>query len=187
MVAASGASLWLKYCQPCQTCQTLLRTGCSFRHENDTALLLSRLISRAATSSVLESFLQHLHPSFSPSEDSLSRIVQLLVSIATALRQDADVSISFIDGNLVEDRVFIQNENAEQSEQHLLHKSRREHLIFTATGWMTNLLLVLFDGNARRVYRKSHRPTLLGKKRDQGVFDPELDVVCLGNMAVLVG
>jgi hypothetical protein len=109
-------------------------SGCPFGHEKDSALVLSHLISRAATGDVQGRFLQHLNPDFFPSQNIISRIVQALVSIANILRTDADVSIIFIDNQLVRENVFL-GDTEEDAGQRL----SRAGLIFMAIGWITNL------------------------------------------------
>ncbi|KAL2143246.1 hypothetical protein VTI28DRAFT_10618 [Corynascus sepedonium] len=108
--------------------------GCTFDFEADSASALSRLVSDAATADVQESFLQHLDPSFWPVSDLMARIVQVLISIAGILMKDADISISFIEGQLVEDRVFWQDPEGD-----LARRAGRQGLVFMAIGWMTNM------------------------------------------------
>ena len=108
--------------------------GCPFDHETDSAAVLERLISHGANGDVQQTFLQHLSPSFLPTSDIMSRIVQLMVSIAGILRKDADISISFIDDRLVEQHVFSGGDGGDPG-----RRARRQGLVFMAIGWMTNL------------------------------------------------
>jgi hypothetical protein len=108
--------------------------GCVFDRERESASGLSRLVSTAATDDIRDRFSQHLNPFFWPSQEVLYRIVQLMVSVAAMLRRDADVSISYLGTQLVQNRVFLPTPDEDP-----VSRLRREDLIFVALGWMTNL------------------------------------------------
>lgn len=117
--------------------------GCAFDHQADSAAVLEQLISKALTSQVLKQYLTYLHRFFHPGEDDRVRVVRLLITIVEILRQDTDVSISFIDSELLDpdNPVFDSGNDDEEEDNDSIHRSCRETLIFMAIGWITNLFI----------------------------------------------
>ncbi|KAL2120197.1 hypothetical protein VTJ04DRAFT_4223 [Mycothermus thermophilus] len=69
--------------------------------------------------------------------DFISRLIQLLIVICQILEKDAEVSISFLDDQLVQQGVF--SSNANDSANHLTNRKSRHATVFICIGWITNL------------------------------------------------